>query len=65
VDAQGSTLALYSLVGFAGGGLGPIAVGIALAYAGGSASATGWTAAFIVMASGSALAAIAMVSGKR
>jgi len=65
VDAQGSTLAFYSLVGFAGAGLGPVAVGIALAWAGGAASASGWTAAFIVMASGSALAAFTMVSGKR
>ena len=64
-DAQGSTLAFYSLVGFAGAGLGPVAVGIALAWAGGAASASGWTAAFIVMASGSALAAFTMVSGKR
>jgi predicted MFS family arabinose efflux permease len=65
VDAQGSTLAFYSLVGFAGGGLGPIAVGIALASAGGAAAVSGWTAAFIVMAGGSGLAAFTMLKGKR
>jgi predicted MFS family arabinose efflux permease len=64
-DAQGSTLAFYSLVGFAGGGLGPIAVGIALASAGGAAAVSGWMAAFIVMAGGSGLAAFTMLKGKR
>jgi predicted MFS family arabinose efflux permease len=64
-DAQGSMLALYSLVGFAGGALGPISVGIALGYAGGLASASAWTAAFAVMAGGSALAAIAMIARRR
>jgi predicted MFS family arabinose efflux permease len=61
-EAQGSTLALHSLVGFAGGALGPIAVGIALSFAGGLASGTGWFVALAVMAAGSGLAAFAVRS---
>jgi predicted MFS family arabinose efflux permease len=60
-DAQGSTLALHSLVGFVGGGLGPIAVGAALAFAGGPTSEVGWAVALATMAAGSALAALAVV----
>jgi MFS family permease len=58
--AQGSTLALHSLVGFVGGALGPVAVGAALAFAGGLTSNYGWFAALAVMAAGSALAALAV-----
>jgi predicted MFS family arabinose efflux permease len=60
VEAQGSTLALHSLVGFVGGALGPIAVGIALSLVGGLASGTGWFVALAVMAAGSGLAAFAV-----
>jgi predicted MFS family arabinose efflux permease len=59
-EAQGSTLALHSLVGFAGGALGPIAVGTALSIAGGLASGSGWFAALAVMAAGSGVAALAV-----
>jgi MFS family permease len=61
-EARGSTLALHSLVGFVGGALGPIAVGIALTLAGGLGSPAGWTIAFVVMAAGSGLA-VASVRG--
>jgi hypothetical protein len=60
VEAQGSTLALHSLVGFVGGALGPIAVGIALSLVGGLASGTGWFVALAVMAAGSGVAAFAV-----
>jgi MFS family permease len=59
-NAQGSALALHSLVGFAGGALGPIAVGIALGFAGGLTSGAGWFVALAVMAAGSGLAAFAV-----
>jgi MFS family permease len=60
LEAQGSTLALHSLVGFVGGALGPIAVGIALSFAGGLTSAYGWFVALAVMAAGSGVAALAV-----
>lgn len=63
--AEGSTLAAYSLVGFASGALGPIVVGLALGYAGGMTSPTGWTAALCVMGAGSALVALMMLSRVR
>ena len=59
-EAQGSTLALHSLVGFAGGALGPVAVGTALSIAGGLTSGYGWFAALAVMAAGSGVAAFAV-----
>ena len=58
---QGATLALHSLVGFSGAALGPIAVGVALSWGGGIASAAGWEFAFAVMAAGSALAFLSVV----
>ncbi len=60
LGAQGSTLALHSLVGFVGGALGPIAVGIALSSVGGLASSTGWFVAFAVMAAGSGISALSV-----
>jgi MFS family permease len=57
-ETQGATLALHSLVGFVGGALGPIAVGLALTTVGGLSSVAGWSAALVVMAAGSALAAV-------
>lgn len=63
-EARGATLALHSLVGFLGGALGPIAVGVALTLLGGPSSRTGWAAALAVMALGSAVAAAAVVRGR-
>ncbi|CAK0777407.1 Major facilitator superfamily (MFS) profile domain-containing protein [uncultured Gammaproteobacteria bacterium] len=58
---QGATMAVYSLIGFAGGALGPVAVGLVLSVAGGADSAWAWTLALATMAAGSALAVLAMV----
>ncbi len=60
--SQGSTLALHSLIGFAGGALGPIAVGLALNLAGGNTSPAAWAIALAVMAAGSIVAAAAVLA---
>lgn len=57
---QGATLAVYSLVGFAGGALGPLGAGIALGLGGGLRAATAWYLAFATVAAGSAVAAVAI-----
>jgi predicted MFS family arabinose efflux permease len=49
---RGATLALHSTVGFGLSALGGWAVGAAIDAAGGSASASGWMAAFMVMGAG-------------
>ncbi|MBV8150598.1 MAG: MFS transporter [Candidatus Eremiobacteraeota bacterium] len=59
-EVQGATLALHSLVGFLGGALGPIAVGVVLGAFGGTASPFAWLAAFAVMGAGSLLALLAV-----
>lgn len=53
-DVRGATMALHASVGFAGGILGSLAIGATLEAAGGKDSASAWTAAFLVMAGGSA-----------
>jgi MFS family permease len=57
---RGAALALYALSGFTTGFLGPVAVGTTLDWFGGAASASGWRASFIVIATGSAVAAWAV-----
>jgi MFS family permease len=57
---RGAALALYALSGFTTGFLGPVAVGTVLDWFGGAASASGWRAGYIVIASGSAVAAWAV-----
>lgn len=57
---RGATLALYALAGYFTGFLGPVAVGIALDHFGGVQSAAGWSAAFMVVALGSAAAGAAV-----
>lgn len=57
---RGAALALYALAGFTTGFLGPVAVGSALDWFGGAASAAGWVAGFAVIAIGSAAAACAV-----
>lgn len=66
-ELQGATLALHSLVGFVGGALGPIAVGIAIAWFGGVTAPAAWAAAVCVMAAGSLVAgaAVAGLVGRR
>ncbi len=49
---RGATLALHSTVGFGLSALGGWAVGAAIDAAGGASSASGWTAAFMVMGAG-------------
>lgn len=57
---QGATLAVYSLVGFAGGAIGPLVAGFALDFGGGLRAMSAWYLAFGAIAAGSALAAIAI-----
>lgn len=57
---RGSALALYALAGYGTGFVGPVAVGLALDRFGGAASPRGWSAAFLVIAFGSAAAAWAV-----
>ena len=57
---RGAALALYALAGFTTGFLAPVAVGSVLDRFGGVASASGWVAAYLVIAFGSAFAAWAV-----
>ena len=55
---QGASLAVHSVVGFTGGALGPVAVGVVLDLAGGTGSALAWGLAVAAMAAGSLVAAL-------
>ena len=57
---RGAALALYALAGYTTGSLGPVAVGNTVDWFGGAASASGWMAAYAVIAIGSAAAAWAV-----
>lgn len=57
---RGATLALHSTVGFGLSALGGWGVGVALDVGGGPATATGWLAGFLVMASGALLGPLAL-----
>lgn len=57
----GATLAMHSILGFGGGFLGPLAVGLVLDAAGGQASNFAWGAAFAAMGFGSAAGAAALL----
>jgi MFS family permease len=57
---RGASLALYALSGFTTGFLSPVAVGMVLDWFGGAASASGWMAAYALIALGSAVAAWAV-----
>lgn len=59
-DEQGATLAVHSMVGFAGGIVGPPLAGLALDLGGGNATPIGWAAAMAVCAAGSGVAALAV-----
>ncbi|MEO8340058.1 MAG: MFS transporter [Nitrospirota bacterium] len=61
---RGAAMAVYALTGFTTGFLGPAAIGLALDLFGGSESASGWTAAFLIMALGSTAAALAVWSAR-
>jgi MFS family permease len=64
-DEQGATLAIHSMVGFAGGIVGPPLAGLALDLGGGNMTAIGWAAAMAVCAAGSAVAALAVGFAQR
>jgi MFS family permease len=57
---RGATLAVHSILGFSGGFVGPLAVGVVLDLAGGEASAVAWALAFLTMGAGSAAGLIAI-----
>lgn len=57
---RGAALALFASVGYTAAFIGPVAVGFALDAFGGGTHASGWSAAFVTMALGSAAAGLAM-----
>jgi MFS family permease len=57
---RGVTLAVHSLIGFAGGVAGPLAVGVVLDAAGGGASHLAWGLGFVTMGLGSLTALLAI-----
>jgi predicted MFS family arabinose efflux permease len=57
---RGATMAMHSTVGFSSSALGAWGVGIALDSAGGPSSASAWTAAFFVLATGILLGPVAL-----
>jgi len=57
---QGATLAVHSILGFLGGGVGPVIVGWGLHMGGGITQSKAWLAAFVLMIAGSALATLAI-----
>ncbi|HTZ77003.1 MAG TPA: MFS transporter [Stellaceae bacterium] len=57
---RGATLAVHSVLGFTGGFVGPLAVGVVLDLAGGEASNLAWGLAFTAMGAGSAAALVAI-----
>ena len=59
-DEQGATLAIYSLVGFMGGAIGPLLVGSVHDRGGGIGSGYAWLLGFAAMGTGTALAAVAI-----
>lgn len=62
---RGATLALHSTLGFGLSAAGGWAVGVAIDSAGGSASASGWAAAFMVMGAGILLGPVALWWSRR
>ncbi len=57
---RGATLAVHSVLGFTGGFVGPLAVGVVLDLAGGAGSNLAWGLAFTAMGAGSAAALVAI-----
>jgi MFS family permease len=51
-ELRGAAMGLYSLMGFAGGMLGPVVFGAALDAAGGASSAAAWIAAYAAIGAG-------------
>jgi hypothetical protein len=61
-ETRAAALALFGLIGFTSGFLGPLAVGLALSGAGGVTEASAWFWGFAVMALGSVVAGGKIVS---
>jgi MFS family permease len=57
---QGATLAVYSMGGFVGGAIGPLAAGFALGAGGGLDASLAWYLAFAALVAGSVITAIAI-----
>ena len=57
-DERGATLAVHSVLGFSGGFLGPLVVGLVLDFAGGQSSYVAWVFACMAIAAGSLIAVI-------
>jgi MFS-type transporter involved in bile tolerance (Atg22 family) len=64
-ERRGAALAAYAFIGYTAAFVGPVAVGSAVDWFGGAASAAGWAAAFVTMALGSTAAACAMRGVRR
>ena len=62
---RGATLAVFALVGFSAGLVGPLAVGVVLDLTGGRGDAGAWTWAWVTVAAGSLLAAAVLGSRRR
>jgi MFS family permease len=60
-ETRAAALALFGVIGFTFGFLGPLAVGLAIDLAGGREEPVAWFWAFMVMAVGSLISALAMV----
>lgn len=58
---RGAGLAIYGFAGFTSGFIGPVAVGLAIDFAGGTGGAQGWSTGFLLMALGSTVTAAAML----
>ncbi|NKB18957.1 MAG: MFS transporter [Alphaproteobacteria bacterium] len=58
---RGTAMALHATIGYAGGIIGPLAAGIALDAAGGIEQVAGWTAAFLAIAVGAVISALALL----
>ena len=59
-ETRAAALALFGLIGFSFGFLGPLSVGFAIDWSGGVDAPNAWLFAFAVMAIGSAISALAM-----
>jgi len=64
-ETRAAALALFGIMGFTFGFLGPLAVGLAIDLAGGPVEPAGWLWAFVVIAFGSVVSATAMAWKRR
>jgi MFS family permease len=64
-ETRAAAFALFGIIGFTFGFLGPLAVGLAIDLAGGRNEPSAWLWAFVVMALGSVASAAAMISKRR